>query len=230
MAETIVFPSDGGQANGYLAQPPGSSGPGVVLVQEWWGLDPSLLEVADRIAAAGFVVLVPDLYHGEICDHADTDRAAQLMTALPPDRAARDLRSAVDHLVGRPGVTGDRVGIVGFCMGGMLAWILAAERGDRVGAVVPFYGYPSGPSTPDWERLTAPVRAHLAEHDEFFPPQGGQALAEELRARGKDVVVTVHAGTGHAFMNPHDSIGNLDAELAARLWPEVFDFLHAELG
>jgi carboxymethylenebutenolidase len=230
MGETVEFQSNGAGASGYLALPPGGSGPGVVLVQEWWGVDPSLRATADRLAASGFVVLVPDLYHGELAGHDEMDRAAELMHALPPDRAARDMSGAVDHLVNHPAVTGDGIGVVGFCMGGMLALVLAANRGDAVKAVVPFYGYPAGEGEPDWSGLQAAVRGHMAENDDFFGPDGAGALEAKLRSMGKDCVLTVHPGTGHAFMGPHNALGTLDEDLAERLWPEVTAFLHDCLG
>ncbi|MGE3836061.1 MAG: dienelactone hydrolase family protein [Acidimicrobiia bacterium] len=227
MGETVELGS--GTAGGYLARPDGGTGPGLIVVQEWWGVDPSLRATADRLAAAGFVVLAPDLYHGEVARHDEMDRAARLMEALPPDRAVRDMSAAVDFLASHEAVTGDRFGVVGFCMGGMLSWLLAADRPDRIAAVVPFYGYPSGDGEPDWTAMTAAVRGHMAEHDDFFGPDGARALEAKLQAMGKDVVITVHPGTGHAFMGPHDALGTHDAALAERLWPEVAAFLHATL-
>ena len=88
MAETVEFQSNGGTASGYLVKPPGGSGPGVVVIQEWWGLDTGIKEMADRLGADGFVALAPDLYHGELAGHDEMDKAAQLMQSLPPDRAA----------------------------------------------------------------------------------------------------------------------------------------------
>ena len=98
--------------------PEGGTGPGVLVIQEWWGLDPSIKEMADRLGAAGFVALAPDLYHGELAAHDEMDKAAQLMQTLPPDRAGRDMSAAVDYLAGLPAVTSDGIGVVGFCMGG----------------------------------------------------------------------------------------------------------------
>lgn len=230
MAEMVEFPSNGGTASGYLARPESGSGPGVIVIQEWWGLDPSIKETADRLAAAGFVALAPDLYHGEVAGHQEMDKAAQLMQALPPDRAAGDMSGAVDYLAGHEAVTGDGLGVVGFCMGGMLAWILAANRPDRIRALVPFYGYPQGDMEPDWSRLSASCQAHMAENDDFFGPEGAGALEKKLRDMGKDVTITVHPGTGHAFMGPHNALGTLDEKLAAQIWPEFTSFLHQKLG
>ena len=230
MADIVDFPSNGARASGYLVVPPGGSGPGVLVIQEWWGLDASLKQTADRLGAAGFVTLVPDLYHGELAAHTEMDRAAELMAGLPPERAARDMSAAVDYLAGHDAVRGDGLGVVGFCMGGMLSFLLAANRPDRVKAVVPFYGFPQGDGEPDWAPMTAVVRGHMAEHDDFFSPAAAGALETKLQGLGKDVTLTVHHGTGHAFMGPHDALGTHDAPLAARLWPDVMEFLHTQLG
>lgn len=230
MAETVEFQSNGSTASGYLAVPEGGSGPGVIVIQEWWGLDPGIKEMADRLAAGGFVALAPDLFHGELAGHDEMDKAARLMQSLPPDRAARDMSGAVDYLAGHAAVTGEGLGVVGFCMGGMLAFLLAANRPDRITAAVPFYGFPQGESEPDWSGMRAVVRGHMAENDDFFPPPAAAALEAKLRGMGKDVTLTVHPGTGHAFMNPYNALGTLDEKLAAQIWPEVVSFLHDQLG
>src|SRR5438309_10253712 len=107
MAETVEFPSNGHVASGYLVKPPAGSGPGVLVIQEWWGLDSGIKEMADRLAASGFVALAPDLYHGELARHDEMDKAAHLMQSMPPDRAGRDMSGAVDYLAGHGPVTSD---------------------------------------------------------------------------------------------------------------------------
>ena len=230
MTETVEFRSNGATASGYLVTPPGGSGPGIVVVQEWWGLDSGIKATADRLGAAGFVALVPDLYHGELAGHDEMDKAASLMQGLPPERAARDMSGAVDYLADHDAVTGDGIGVVGFCMGGMLALILAANRPDKVKAVVPFYGFPQGETEPDWSGLSASVRGHMAENDDYFGPDAARSLEGKLKALGKDVAFTIHPGTGHAFMGPHNALGTLDEARAEQIWPEVFSFLHKQLG
>jgi len=230
MAETVEFASNGSTAQGYLARPAGGTGPGVLVVQEWWGIESGIRDAADALADAGFTALCPDLYHGELAEHTEMDKAAQLMTEMPPDRAARDMSGAIDFLLADAGTTGDGVGVVGFCMGGMLAWLIAVHRADAVSAVVPFYGYPSGDMEPDWSQLGAPVRAHMAEHDDFFGPEGAGALEAKLQAMGKDVTITVHAGTGHAFMASHNALGTRDEAKADEIWPSVLAFLHEALS
>jgi carboxymethylenebutenolidase len=229
MAETVEFKSNGHNASGYLVKPAGGKGPGVLVIQEWWGLDDDLKKMADRLATAGFVALAPDLYHGQVAGHTEMDKAAQLMNTLPPDRAARDMSGAVDFLASHPLVTSKGIGVVGFCMGGMLAFIIAANRGDKVKAVVPFYGFPQGPMEPDWSTLTAAISGHMAEHDNFFSPAAAAALEKKLRVMGKDCTLTVHPGTGHAFMGPHNALGTLNEKLAEQIWPGVIAFLKAKV-
>ena len=230
MAETISFPSNGSEASGYLVKPDGGSGPGVLVIQEWWGLDSGIKEMASRLGAAGFVALAPDLYHGELAAHDEMDKAGALMNAMPPDRAARDMSGAIDYLAGLDGVTGSGIGVVGFCMGGMLSFLIAAARPDKVVAVAPFYGFPPPEMEPDWSKLTATIRGHMAEHDDFFTPEGAKALEAKLQGMGKDVTLTIHPGTGHAFMAPHNALGTLNEEVAAGIWPQVIEFLHDKLA
>ena len=218
----------GGEARGYLAVPDSGSGPGVLVLQEWWGLNPQMKGTADHLAENGFVALAPDLYRGELAGHDEMDKAGELMQALPPDRAGADMAVAVDHLLGLDQATGDSVGVVGFCMGGMLAMVIAALRGDAVAAVVPFYGFPVG-DEPDWSGMTAVVRGHFCENDDFFPSAAARDLQARLQDMGKDVQITFH-DEGHAFMNETDPFGIYNAELAAELWPQVFAFLDAQLG
>ena len=225
MSETVEFRSNGAPASGYLAKPQAGSGPGVLVIQEWWGLDSSIKETTDRLAAGGFVALAPDLYHGELAGHDEMDKASHLMQNLPPDRAARDMSGAIDYLASHPAVTSRGIGVVGFCMGGMLSLIIAANRPDKVKAVVPFYGFPQGASEPDWSKLSAAVSGHMAEHDNYFSPSAAHALEAKLRAMGKNVTLKVHPGTGHAFMGPHNALGTLNKDLADSIWPEVLTFL-----
>ena len=230
MSGTMVeFPTNGTAAGGYLAVPDGGRGPGVVVLQEWWGLVPQIKGVCDRLASEGFVALAPDLYHGEMAEHTEMDRAGELMTSLPPDRAARDMSAAIDHLLSLDATTGEAVGVTGFCMGGMLALLIAAQEGDRVAAAVPFYGAPLGDGAPDWSGLTAAVEGHLAENDDFFPPEAINALGAELREAGRDVVFHVYEGTGHGFANEENPLGTWDEAAAATAWARTLAFLGAHL-
>lgn len=229
MGETVEFVSNGSSASGYLALPATGSGPGLIVIQEWWGLNNQIRGVTDRLAAEGFVALAPDLFHGELAGHDEMDKAASMMATLDPAQAARDMSGAIDQLVSLDALTGDGVGVVGFCMGGMLSWLIATDRPDMVKAVVPFYGFPQGDDEPDWSLLDASVQGHMAEFDAFFGPDAARSLESRLQAMGKDVVLTVHPGTGHAFMNEENALGTHNATLAAELWPQVAAFLHEKL-
>src|SRR5580698_2377032 len=124
--QNVQFASNGGHAHGYLALPPSGIGPGVVVIQEWWGLTDHIAEIADRLAAEGFVALAPDLFGGKVAH--DSDEAGALMMSLPVDQAARDLGGAVDFLLNHQAVTSTRIGAIGFCMGGGFVLLLAAQQ------------------------------------------------------------------------------------------------------
>lgn len=228
--QTVEFASNGSTASGYLAAPAEGAGPGVVVIQEWWGLVPQIKRVCDRFADEGFTALAPDLYHGEMAKHDEMDKAGELMSSLPIDRAARDMAGAIDYLLAHESVRGHTVGVVGFCMGGMLTWVLAAQQGEKVGAAVPYYGAPLGENEPDWSGLTAPVLAHAAANDDFFPPDAIQALGDKLGDAGRDVTVHVYPGTGHAFANEENALGTYDEDAARQAWVRTLEFLRAKLG
>ncbi|MDE3086647.1 MAG: dienelactone hydrolase family protein [Acidobacteriota bacterium] len=228
MGEEIEFPSNGGTGGGYLASPASGPGPGVVVIQEWWGLVPHIADVADRFAAEGFTALAPDLYHGTKVPVGEPDEAGKEMMALDLGRAGRDLSGAVDELSRR--ASGSRVGVVGFCMGGGLALVLACQRPDAVGACVPFYGLIPWPEArPDYAKLDAPVLMHIAGRDEFFSPAAAADLEATLRALGKQAESHVYDGAQHAFFN--DTRPEVhDAEASGLAWRRTVDFLHAQLG
>ena len=226
----VEFASNGSTAAGYLATPDGGTGPGVIVVQEWWGLDSGIKEMADRLAAAGFVALAPDLYHGKLAGHTEMDKAGELMQSLPADRAGRDMSGAVDYLADHDATIGEGVGVMGFCMGGLLTFVLAALRPDKVKAAVPFYGFPQGDDQPDYSAITASIQGHMAENDDFFPPAAAKELEARLQAMGKDITMTVYPGSGHAFMAPHNALGTQDLGLYEQVWPKATQFLHEQLG
>jgi carboxymethylenebutenolidase len=196
MGEMVTFPSNGHTCDGYLAGD--GSGPGVIVIQGWWGLVPHITDVADRFAAAGFTALAPDLYHGE--SSTEPDGAGKLMMALNLETAAKDLSGAVSLLQQRTGH--DKVGVVGYCMGGGLALVLATQRPDAIAAAAPYYGAIPWPSLqPDWSKLTATVVGEYAENDGWASPEAARALEAQLHELGKDATVHIHAGADHAFFN-----------------------------
>jgi carboxymethylenebutenolidase len=221
----IEFASNGERARGYLALPERKSGPGVLVLQEWWGLVDHIRDVCDRLARAGFVALAPDLYRGATA--TDPTAAGRLMMDLELPRAARDLDGAVAALLGETATAGGTVGVVGFCMGGQLA-LLAGTRNRRIGAVVDCYGiHPN--VTLEWKELAAPVLGIFAEQDSFVPAAAVQKLEADLRAAGKRCHFTVFPGVDHAFLN--DTRPDVyDAAAAERAWGMIVSFLRAELA
>ena len=201
----------------------------MLVIQEWWGLVPQIKATCDRLAGDGFVALAPDLYRGDIAEHTEMDKANELMTTLPPDRAARDMGGAIDYLLSHGAVTGDKVGVIGFCMGGALTLMIAALAGDKVGAAAPFYGAPLGDMAPDWSGLTASVQGHFAEKDDFFTPDAVKQLESELTGMRKDVEFIFYPGTGHAFANEEDPLGNYDADAAKTALDRAKTFLGSHL-
>ena len=224
--QNVTFASNGSEAHGYLAVPSSGSGPGVVVIQEWWGLTSHIASIVDRLAAAGFVSLAPDLYGGATTH--DASEAGRLMQELPADRAARDLAGAVDFLLGRDEVSSDRVGAVGFCMGGTFVLNLAVQEGGKVAAAVPFY--PAGGMPDDYSNLQAAVLAHFAEKDDFVPISLADELSSKITAgTGKQPDIRRYPA-GHAFLNDENLLGTYDAAQATKAWDATIEFLRDHLG
>ena len=161
--------------------------------------------------------------------HTEMDKAGELMTSLPPERAARDMSAAIDCLLSHDSCTSPTVGVTGFCMGGLLTLRIAALEGERVSAAAPFYGAPLGDDSLDWSNLSAKVEGHFAESDDFFPPDSCQALAQQLRAIGKDVVFHVYEGTGHGFGNWENPLGTYDEQAWTTAWDRTLALLRTSL-
>jgi carboxymethylenebutenolidase len=184
---------------GYLAQPVSKGNyPGVVVIQEWWGLDEHIKSVADRFARAGFVALAPDLYHGEIA--REPDEARKLAMSLIMDQAIADVQGAADYLVSLDNVQPKQVGTVGFCMGGGISLRMAWDGKDNIGSVVIFYGR-GNPSDEDLDAIHAPILGIFGEQDAGIPVEGVREWEARLKRRGKPVEIVVYPDAGHAFLN-----------------------------
>jgi carboxymethylenebutenolidase len=196
MGQTITFPRPDGQTvDGYLAEPAQAFGaPGIVVIQEWWGLNDQIRGVADRLAAQGYRALVPDLYRGKSTLQAE--EASHLMGSLNfGDAAGQDVRGAAQYL---KGTGSQKVGVTGFCMGGALT-VLSAVHVPEIAAAVTWYGYPPLEYV-DAKQIRAPLMGHWALNDEFFSIAGVDALEARLREAG--VAFEFHRyAAQHAFAN-----------------------------
>ncbi len=224
--QNVTFPSNGNQAHGYLALPPAGTGPGVIVIQEWWGLTTHIVDVSDRFAAEGYVVLAPDLFGGATTH--DAEEAMTLRRQLPMDRAARDLAGAVDYLLEHDGVTSEQLGVVGFCMGGGFVLMLAAQHGTKIAAAVPFYGVPHQPT--DFTGMDAEVLGHYGEQDRSIDPDEARALAERIHTDSGRPAEFLFYPAGHAFFNDENLIGTYDEESARTAWVRTLEFLRTRLG
>lgn len=212
--------------HGYLAMPDdGQAHPGVVLIQEWWGIEPHIKQLAERLARVGYVVLAPDLYHGRVA--ARPDDAAKSMMALNFEHAVAEIDQALDYLAGRPDVEPKRCGITGFCMGGLLTWRTAEAHSDKLACAAPFYGGRYKPTAEDVQKINVPVLAVWGEHDASIPADQREHIVGLLKRAGKEHEVLV-CDAGHGFMN--DTHGNHSPECAARAWSALLDFFKRHLG
>jgi carboxymethylenebutenolidase len=230
VSEMIEFQRpDGQKAPGCYTAPAGGGGevPGVVMLEEWWGVTDYIKRTADNLAQAGFRVLVPDLFRGRTA--AVGDEANHLMQGLDfGDAATQDARGAAQYLKS----TGSKkVGVIGFCMGGALA-VLSAMYDPEFDAAVSFYGYPP-PEAGDPGQIKIPFQGHWATHDEHFKIEGVDAMEERLKAAG-----TPHEfhryDARHAFHNPnqpgHAGLGHYKQDLAELAWSRSVDFLKKNLS
>ena len=191
----VEFPTNGHTTKGYLAKPASGNGPGVLVIQEWWGLVPHIKNVCDRFAAEGFTALAPDMYHGETASEPDT--AGKLFMALNIAKAEKDLAGAAKYLAGHSSTA--KMGVVGFCMGGQLA-LFAGCLEKNIGAVVDFYGiHPN--VHPDYAKLSGPVLGLFAEKDAFVTPETARGVEAAIKKAGKPVEIHIYPGVDHAFFN-----------------------------
>jgi carboxymethylenebutenolidase len=222
MGEMVEFASNGTTTAGYLATPSGR-GPGLVVIQEWWGLVDHIKDLCDRFAAEGFVSLAPDLYHGKAA--TEPDDAGKYLMSLNIEQAARDMSGAVDFLLAQDAVQPKAVGTTGFCAGGTLSLYLATVK--PIKACAPFYPYPFV-EYPDLSKVSGAVQFHVGEHDQGPTVKQAQELVDGLQRLGKDAELYEYPGADHAFMNDtRADVYRPDAAAAA--WKRMLDFFRKNL-
>jgi len=223
----IKFSADGKSGAGYIALPESGTGPAVIVIQEWWGLVGHITDIVDRFAAAGFVALAPDLYHGQAA--SEPDHAKKLMMELELDRAGEEIVTAAKYLAAMKNTTSDRVGVVGFCMGGSLA-IWSGTLSDQITATVGFYpGASWERHAPDWSRYSGKASIiHCAEGDGTSAAPGIQEALTEINGAGGDAVAYDYLGTGHAFFN-NDRPEVFNESAAKLAWARTINFFAQKL-
>ena len=214
-----------GTCGGALAEPGGTAKVGaVVVIQEWHGINDEMRAKVDRFATEGFLALAPDLYHGK-CAKNDDD-AGKLMSALDFGKAVGEIGAAVQYLKEQPRSNG-KVGVLGFCLGGALTFATAANV-PGIACAVPFYGVPDI-SKLDFSKVTAPILAHFAGHDDWASPDKARKIQKGLQALGKSMELHVYDGAGHAFMRQSDPAKYHEAS-AKLAWERTLAFLKRHLS
>lgn len=224
--QTLSFKSGTETASGFLATPEGKGPfPGVVVIQEWWGLNDWVKDQARALAKEGYVALAPDLYHGKVAEKQE--EAHQLMSGLSADQAMRDLKGAYAALAARSDVKKDRIGAIGWCMGGMYALRLATEE-PGLKAVVPYYGAPPTDAAAI-ARIKAPILGNYGAEDKGPSPEQVKAFEAEMKKAGKPIDVKIYPGAGHAFANPNNPWHGYREDAAKDAWARTTAFFAKHL-
>jgi carboxymethylenebutenolidase len=216
----VTYKSGDEDVTGTLYQPTGKGPfPAIVVIHEWWGLNDWVREQASKLADQGYVTLAVDLYRGKVATTAD--EAHELMRGVPEDRATKDLLAASSYLRAQKNVNPNKVGAVGWCMGGGYALDLAINDPKLAAAVINYGHLASEPST--LKKINAPILGLFGGKDRGIPVEDVQKFAAELKKQGKTVDVTVYPEAGHAFENPNNKQG-YRADDAANAWDRTVKF------
>jgi len=223
----VEFDTQGASAQGYLAAPDSGTGPGVVVLHEWWGLTEPIRLACDRLAEAGFVALAPDLYHGKTT--ASVEEAEKLGGALDEkvEQWRGDIRGAVEFLRqhGREAASGDKFAFVGLSLGGSYALDMSVNMAEDIAAAIIFYTAWAGP---EYRHARAAYLFHFAEHDQFEPAESVAELERTLREAGRSATFYTYPGTTHWFTDTNIP-DTYNAEAAALAWERTIAFLNAQL-
>lgn len=217
----ISYSGDGQTLDGYLARPDdGKVHPGVILVQEWWGIEPHIQELCRRLARAGYVVLAPDLYHGRVV--AEPDEASKAGMALNKETAVSEIIQALNYLRSRDDVQPEQLGMTGVCMGGLLTWRTAERVGDELAAIAPFYAGYYRPTVESIREVHAPALVIWGATDASIPAEDREQIIGLLTETGKTFKAIIYPA-GHAFMN--DQHPTYAKEPAVDAWAELLNWL-----
>lgn len=224
----VTYPSNGTTANAYVATPASGEGPGVIVIQEWWGLNDQIRGVADMFAKEGFVALAPDFYHGKGAKIGEPNEAQKLlMEMFQANTAARDAKAAAQYLTSQPSVTSAKVGVIGFCMGGFLALLTASVAPEKVAAAVDCYGV--GQQMPDLKPARGiPVLGIFGGKDKSANADKVAALEQSAKDAGVPFTKHVYPEADHAFLNEHRPEVHR-ADDARDAWGRILPFLRSNV-
>jgi carboxymethylenebutenolidase len=224
--QTVSYKSGGETVSGFLATPDGKGPfPAMLVIQEWWGLNDWVKDQARALAREGYVALAPDLYRGKVADKQED--AHQLMMGTPRDRALRDLHAAYAYVQGRTDVRKNRVGAIGWCMGGMYTLALATEE-PGLAAAVAYYGAPPSDEAAI-AKINAPVLGNFGGEDKGPSPEQVKAFEAAMKKAGKTVDLKVYPGAGHAFANVNNPWKGYKEDAAKDAWARTVAFLARNL-
>ncbi|MHB8754140.1 MAG: dienelactone hydrolase family protein [Candidatus Acidiferrales bacterium] len=224
-SQKVRYPSGNETVSGYLVAPTTSGKhPAIIVIHEWWGLNDWVKEQARKFANLGYVTLAVDLYRGK--STADPEEAHELMRGLPQDRGIRDLKAAFSYLAARPDVEPSRIGVVGWCMGGGYAILLAQNEPKLAACAVNYGALPTDPQ--NIAKIKAPVLGNFGADDLGITPKDVNAFVASMNGDGKAVDVKIYDGAGHAFENPNNKTG-YRPEAAKNAWSRMVAFFKANL-
>jgi carboxymethylenebutenolidase len=217
----ITLDVNGRRVNACLALPPDGSGPGLLVLHAWWGLNPFFEQLCDRLAGQGFVALAPDLHDGKVVK--TREEAQALVNASDPQMVGDTAMAARDFLLTHDSVRGEKIGVIGFSFGAAWAMVVAAHAPEKVAATVLFYGT----YEVDFSKVTSKFQGHYSPEDEWEPYDGIQGLERAMKTAGLDVTFHFYPGTKHWFVE--DDRPEYDAAAAALAWERTFAFLRGNL-
>lgn len=221
----VTYKSGDETVTGILYTPTGSGPfPGIVVIHEWWGLNDWVKEQASKLADQGYVALAVDLYRGKVADNPNT--AHELMRGVPEDRAARDLHAAVEFLTSQTNVKKDRIGSIGWCMGGGYSLNVALSEPTLTAAVINYGHLATDPAA--LHKINAAILGNFGGQDQGIPPDDVKKFEEALKKDGKQADIKIYPDAGHAFENPNNKAGYRATD-AADAWQRTVKFLNETL-
>ena len=224
-SKTVSYKSGDETVQGIVYTPAGKGPfPGIIVIHEWWGLNEWVKEQASKLADQGYVALAVDLYRGKVA--TTPDEAHQIMRGVPEDRAKRDLHAAFEFLTSQPNVKKERIGAIGWCMGGGYSLDVALQEPTLAADVINYGHLATDPEA--LKKIHAPMLGIFGAQDKGITPDDVHKFGETVNKLGKKIDIKIYDDAGHAFENPNNKDGYRAAD-AADAWQRTIDFLAANL-